>query len=340
MGRFRALLVVMVLAAAAGCSSDDTGDVAQSDIAAVSSSTSTPSTSSTTTTLPPERDYAVGEHKVELVDPTRPTAAAPNRGLPERSERTIPLLVLYPAEGEPDADVTVIKDAPVAEGEFPLVVFSHGVTATGDLYLGLLSRWAKEGYIIAAPTFPLTSGPGAGINDYANQPDDVRFVLDEVLLRSDEPDHLLHDHIDEERIAIAGHSLGAVTTIGAAFNACCRDERIDAAIEISGIEVPFPEGSYDDWPDVPLLAIHGEKDGTVPFGGSEALIAKAPPPSYFLRFPDGGHSDVLGGPSGDVLDEVVLAFLDRYLKDDPRGLEEVPDEVAASGLASLEINES
>ena len=338
--RLRPLLAALaVTAALAGaCSSGDDATQQTSNAAAVGGSTPRSVPPSTSTTLPPLRDFAVGEHHVELVDASRPTMAAPNRGLPEEPDRTIPVLVLYPAEGEADATITVTKEAPAADGVFPLVVFSHGVTGTGDVYLGRLKRWARKGYIVAAPTYPRTSGPGAEIHDYVNQPDDISFVIEELLLRAEEPDHLLHDRLDGADVAVAGHSLGAITTVGAAYNTCCRDERIDAAVTIAGIELPFPDGSYD-WPDLPLLAIHGGKDGTLPIGGSEALVAKAGAPSYFLRFPDAGHTDVLIGPTGDLLDDAVVAFLDRYLKDDPRRLDALPEAVAASGLGSLEVND-
>ncbi len=96
------------------------------------------------------------------------------------------------------------------------------------------------------------------LGDYENQPADVCFVIDELLaLPDDDP---LAGHVDGDAIAAAGHSLGAITTIGVGLNSCCDDDRLDAAVELSGIRAPFPDGEFDDLTRVPFLAVHGAKD--------------------------------------------------------------------------------
>jgi predicted dienelactone hydrolase len=297
----------------------------------------TPTSAAPTTSTTIDRDFAVGQRTVELVDTSRPTAAAPNRNIAASDERRIRVVLLYPAAGDVAGDTTATEDAPVAEGRFPLVVFSHGVTATGEVYIGRIAQWAEAGYIVAAPTFPLSSGPGANIGDYVNQPDDVRFVIDSLVEgeRADGEDPV-REHIDAERIGVAGHSLGAVTTIGVAYNSCCADERIDAAVEVSGIEVPFRGGNYSRRPDTPLLAVHGAADAVVPVRGSERLFAQASGPAYFLRFPQGNHTDVLFGARGQLVDDVVIAFFDRYLYGSEGALDGVAELVERSGDATFE----
>jgi predicted dienelactone hydrolase len=326
MARLRVLIVAAALAlAGAACSSDaGTGGAA----------TGPDDSPTTSTTL----DYAVGQRSIELVDHSRPTAADPTRNLPERPNRTIPVTLLYPAEGAPVTNPTPVVNAAIAEGRFPLVVFSHGLTMSGDsiAYLSRLKFWAGAGYVVAAPTFPLSSGPGGAAGDFVNQPDDVSFVIDELLARAGQPDDPLHQHLDPEHIGVSGHSLGAFTTIGVTFNSCCRDTRIDAAVEISGVEVAFPGGDYSDRPDTPLLAIHGAQDTTIPVTGSDQLIAKAEPPTYYVRFPRGDHTSILSAPEGVLVDEAVIAFFDLYLKADPRQLDELRSQVHESGLATLD----
>jgi hypothetical protein len=63
--------------------------------------------------------------------------------------------------------------------------------------------------------------------------------------------------------------------MGASFNSRCRDTRLDATVQISGNEEPFPGGDHDDWPDTPLLAIHRALETTVPVAGSDELTDKA-----------------------------------------------------------------
>jgi predicted dienelactone hydrolase len=224
-------------------------------------------------------------------------------------------------------------DAEVADGVFPLVVFSHGLTASGPAYEGRIREWARAGYVVAAPTFPLSSGPGGVLGDYVHQPADVSFVIDELLdLPADDP---LAGHLDAEAIGAAGHSLGAITTIGLAFNSCCADDRIDAAIEISGLGMPFGDGTWD-MDRTPLLAIHGAKDRLVPVRGSDTLFADAPGPAAYLRFPEGDHTSFLI-TEGALVDDVVIAFLDLHLRGEEGALDDVPERVEDHGGATFEV---
>lgn len=42
----------------------------------------------------------------------------------------------------------------------------------------------------------------------------------------------------------------------------------------------------------PLLVLHGQRDGVIPFSQGEALFALANPPKRFIRFPDGNHENL------------------------------------------------
>jgi fermentation-respiration switch protein FrsA (DUF1100 family) len=227
--------------------------------------------------------YAVGIRTETFVDTSRPTAA--NNGAPARPSRTLQTMVLYPAQGEPgERDV---PDAPPARAvaPFPLIEFSHGFTANGPTYADLLRQFAAAGYVVAAPTFPLTSrgapgGPSGA--DYANQPADVSFVISEMLRLNGDRSSLLHGLIDPDEIAVSGHSMGAMTTYGVAYNSCCIDKRIKAAVPISGIEAPFGDGTFLGRADVPLLAIHGDADATLPYAASVKAYGAASAPKFLL----------------------------------------------------------
>jgi fermentation-respiration switch protein FrsA (DUF1100 family) len=308
---------LVVLLAASACAGDDpAGD-------------GTTTTVATTTTRP--ETYPVGRRTIELVDTTRPTAADPGREGAELPERTLPVTLLYPAA---EGGQAATPDAAPADGAFPLVVFSHGVGSTPSFYEPGLRELASAGYVVAAPTFPLTSGPGAGLTDYVNQPGDVSFVIDELLdLPADDP---LAGRVDEDSIAAAGHSLGGITTIGVGLNSCCADPRLDAIVEISGMRLPFPDGEFDDLGSVPFLAIHGAKDARVPVAGSDSLFAEAPGPAAYLRFPEAGHAEFLAEHL-TLVSEVIRAFLDRYLYDEADALDDVPLLVEADGSATFEL---
>ena len=316
------LAVLAVSLSLAGCADEGGTDAASTTMADASPTTSRPEA------------YAVGRRSMELIDRARPTQPDPSRDLPAEPDRTLPVLLLYPATGQIPATTEPVDDAPVAPGTFPLVVFSHGWFASGPVYEGRIEEWARAGYIVAAPTFPLSSGRGGMLRDYVNQPADVSFVIDELLdLPDDDP---LAGHVDGDAIAAAGHSLGAITTLGVGLNSCCADGRLDAAVELSGRRAPFPDGEFDDLTRVPFLAVHGVEDSTVPVSGSDSLFSDAPGPAAYLRLRDGDHTGYLR-TEGTLVDSVVLAFLDLYLRDEPEAFEALPELVDEHGGATFEV---
>jgi fermentation-respiration switch protein FrsA (DUF1100 family) len=279
--------------------------------------------------------YAVGVRTESFVDAGRPTDA--NRGAPARPSRTLQTMVLYPAQGDPsDRDV---PDAPPARdaGPFPLVEFSHGFTSNGPSYTLFLRRLASAGYVVAAPTFPLTSrgapgGPSGA--DYKNQPADVSFVISEMLRLNGDGTSPLRGLVDPEKVTVAGHSLGAITTFGVAYNSCCTDKRIKAAVPISGIEAPFPGGTFVYRPEAPLLLIHGDADRTVPYRGSENAYRAAGAPKFLLTLVNGPHTP-FSGAGGEVIVKVMLDFFDHYLKGRDGSLDAIPQHGNVAGTTVL-----
>lgn len=271
---------------------------------------------------PLAKNYPVASITLTFVDSTRVTPS--NGSFPGAKSRTLPTLVLYP--------VTTNR------GPFPLVVFSHGFTANGPAYAPLLRQWAAHGFVVAAPTFPLSSQNAPGgptILDYRNQPGDVSFVITEMLREAGDPQSPLHGLIARNRVAVAGHSLGAITTLAVAYNSCCRDSRVDAAVPISGIMLPF--GSGTTWftgPAVPLLLIHGNADGTVPYVSSVNSYSAASPPKYFMTLLGAPHTPFFG-PWGPDIDNAVVSFFDRYLTHSGSVIE-IEHSATDPGLTSLQ----
>jgi dienelactone hydrolase len=301
------LLPITLALAVAACADDD---------ATAPTTSRPPATATTTTTSAVEpaapRPLAVTRQELVVEDTSRPTAAAANRGLAASPSRTLPLLVLVP-EGD---------------GPFPIVGFAHGVSGSGPAYEPFLRRIAEAGYVVVAPTFPLSSGGDGEIFDYVNQPGDVYFAVDAVAAE-------LGDRVDGERVALAGHSLGAMTTFGAAYNSCCTQPRVDAAVLLAGVEAPFPGGDDTDRPGIPLLLVHGDLDTTIVSSSSDDLFAAATGPVAFLRLPQADHNSIFVDEAGDVVSRTIVAWLDRWLLDEPAALDDLPTVVEAGGIATL-----
>jgi dienelactone hydrolase len=278
----------------------------------------------------------VGVRTVTLVDRTRATPDGPGGdGHPERRLETT---VYYPARGDGG------RGAPAAKGRFPLVVFSHGTATDATTYDALLRRWAAAGYVVAAPAHPLSrlGAPGGSVNDDRDaQPGDQSFLID--TLTGGSAPRWLRGHVDEERIAVAGHSLGAYTALETGYGECCVDERIDAVISFAGLGLGHRGGVADDPDAPPLLLVHDRADPDVPVRFSEDVFEAATGRRFLVLLAGGraatAHLDayVAGSrPESRLVAAATVDWLDWALQGDADALERFWGAVAARpGLADL-----
>src|SRR5262245_55622847 len=220
--------------------------------------------------------YAVGVRSLTFVDSTRQTPA--HAGLPALPSRTLPTQVWYPAAGP--AGAAPVANAPLAAGgPFPFVASSHGLREVnvGEAYLAL--ALARRGFVVAAPSFPLTNiaAPGGlDLLDTVNQPGDVRFVIDQMLALSD-GDGWLAGGIDRKRIGAQGLSLGGLITLLVTYNPALRDHRIRAAFAMAPASCELTRKTLAPAP--PLLLIDGDQDLITPIdqnAGRTFLRARMP----------------------------------------------------------------
>ncbi len=355
--RLGAALVALGLLAA-GCSGSGSDGSASSDGGAGPTTTAAPATPTTepgpTVEVEPIGTFPAGRTSFELTDESRDTPA--NGSAPGTDGRVLAALVFYPA-ADGTAEVadrpTAVEGAEVREGSYPLVIFSHGVTARGEFYEAILSAWATAGYVVVAPDYPLSNALSPGgptINDVGNQPGDASFLLDHLTDPDDEAwadEPLLAEvlgHVDADRIGAAGHSLGGITSIGLGYASCCADDRLSAVAEWAGAVFPLLDQPSPDpeVTDLPLLIIHGTDDLTVPYVAGESVFASIEVPRWFITLPGQGHiPPYLSGLDGEVSTLVTTAtldFLDAHLKDDPDGIGRLEAAVEAAGpdVATLE----
>ena len=203
-----------------------------------------------------------------FVDTTRSTP--PWDGMPAKPSRTLVTSIWYPS-GSGSSDQS-------GRAPYPLIVFAHGLGGSPEVYQALLSAWAAAGYVVAAPLFPLSSsethgGPDGG--DIGNQPADMSFVIGQVLKASSTPGGPLSGLVDPDEIGAAGHSNGAITTLGLVANTCCRDTRVKAAVVMAGTTEGLGQGRYDLAEAPPLLVVSDLHDGLVPYGDAVAVFNQA-----------------------------------------------------------------
>ena len=248
--------------------------------------------------------YRVGTRTDTFVDGTRPTPAF--GGSPAAPNRTVVTDIWYPAAGNPDA--APVANGPAADGPFPLIVYNHGQQGEPQQYAPSFEEWAQAGYVVAAPRHPLTvrGGPGAVFaNDPQGEIGDVAFVIDSI-------DEKLSDLADVDHVAVAGHSSGALVAFATAFQDCCHDSRIDAAL-LEGTPIPLGQES-GGLPGTPVMFVQGDADSTPPAVPHAAYDA-ADPPKVFLTVAGGDHSRMYrDGPAAPDVARAVLAFLDWQVK--------------------------
>lgn len=215
--------------------------------------------------------------------------------------------------------------APEDGGPFPIVLFSHGLGALPESFRPLFEGWVRDGFVVVGPTYPHTNGrvstdPG----DLVNQPADASFVLDSVIDLASDRNGPLSGRLDRDHIAAVGHSMGGMTTIGL-VSGCCADGRIDAGVIYAGDATWFRTGGFvRDAP--PLLFIHGDADGVVPYDRGRDTYDDATGPKAFITLAGADHIDPFfddSGTHGSVVSSTTLAFLRWTLRNDDGALAEL-----------------
>ena len=188
-------------------------------------------------------------------------------------KRTLTTEVWYPAPDKPSGEdkspfirIPTKRDASVLKGRFPLIMFSHG-TGGGRLTVEwFCAGLAAKGFIVAAVDhFGNTFDNPIPIEfvKFWERPQDISFVLDELLSSTD-----LSSHVDVTKIAAAGFSLGgytAITLAGAKMN-----------LEAFEAYIKTPDGKKEaDIPEMPgLLSYFDRPEVQESFNKAPALVDK------------------------------------------------------------------
>ncbi|MBM3660034.1 MAG: hypothetical protein FJW95_11125 [Actinobacteria bacterium] len=288
----------------------------------------------TTTTLPPGPPYALGVTRFTAVDLTRPTMA---RGpLPQRPTRELPMAVYYPTAGP--ATSPVAENAPVGPAtQYPLMIFAHGYSITAADYEPLIKDLAAQGFVVAAPDFPISSlvfpGP-ASQADLPGQALDIRFLIDTLQNPSALP-AVLQDKIAPGKVSVTGHSDGGVTVAAASGNSCCLDPRIGASVALAGDQGGslFRSGEWFQPTAPPQMFIHGTADGDVPYSYSLKLYDDTVVTRYMVSIPGGVHWDpFVSGPERPAVVKLMTDFFRAYTLGDKDALARIPTAANEGGL--------
>ncbi len=209
----------------------------------------------------------------------------------------------------------------------PLVIFSHGFGGCKTQSKFLMQALAGHGYVVIAPDHAdAMCGMGMKRPDekfsdiekwtdqtYKNRGDDIRRLYD--ALKSDEA---WRAHIDWNRVALAGHSLGGYTAVGLAGGwPSWKMDGIGAVLALSPYLGPYVVSGDLSHLNAPVMYQGGTRDfGITPMLKKEGgAYDKTSSPVYFVEFEKTGHlgwTDLAGGSQALVV-EYSLWFLDHAL---------------------------
>jgi dienelactone hydrolase len=178
------------------------------------------------------------------------------------------------------------RDAEVAAGEFPVVLFSHGSSGFRLQSSYLTSHLASYGMVVVAPDHPsrdlMNTLGGTASRDQQASVDELLESLDLIAAEASTTGSPFQGHIDAERVAALGHSAGGGTILGAAS-----DDRVDGYVSMAsgGPEDPA------DLPDRPSFFLAGALDAIVPAAErTRPAFEAAPTPSRYWEIEAVGHN--------------------------------------------------
>lgn len=218
--------------------------------------------------------YAVAEVDLTFTDPSRPTSA--NGDYPGSASRQFVTTMWYPDE---------------TDGDYPLIIYSHGFMSNRTEGDYIARNLASHGYVVVAPDYPLSnrSAPGGPmIADVIQQPADVSFLIDSTMSLEGDGKHF-SGTIDPTRIGVVGLSLGGLTTELVTFHRRQRDPRIKAAVSIAGPAGMFTKRFFDSTA-TPFLMIAGTVDALVDYESNAALIPQLVANGSLLTIEGGSHT--------------------------------------------------
>jgi predicted dienelactone hydrolase len=109
--------------------------------------------------------------------------------------------------------VAITIEYPTRGGPHPVIVFSHGGGGSNRSYPGLSSHWTSYGYVVIRTSHDdRVAADQLTTAEWRERVRDITLVLDSLdSLQQQYPE--LQGKVDASRIAVAGHSRGAVTAM-------------------------------------------------------------------------------------------------------------------------------
>jgi predicted dienelactone hydrolase len=276
--------------------------------------------------------YQVGRRTIEMPDPEQP-------------DRVLPVDIWYPVDQTTTGDPTnyeflpglgytadgTLAEAPVADGSFPLLIYSHGSGGFRWIATFFTEFMASKGYVVAAPDHlgntaldQLTEQAAQRAEIAVNRPQDVTATIDAMLAASSDAADPLAGRIDGDKIAVSGHSFGGFTSLAAvsgfenAAGAAAADDRISAVILMAAWTELLSDENLANI-DVPTLMISSTGDERTPIDPNTTRPDELIPGRPLVRV------DITGGGHNSFTD---VCKLDERVGSAPNIPQAIKDELS------------
>ncbi|WP_238917473.1 alpha/beta fold hydrolase [Clostridium sp. YIM B02555] len=218
------------------------------------------------------------------------------------------VLVQYPTKeisvptafGPYTMDVCI--NSKILDGEFPLVVISHGNGGSHLLYRTISTHLAKNGYVVAMVEH---YGNNRNNNELENteenlilRPKHISLTIDKLL-----SDSFFGKYVKADKIAVLGHSMGGYTALALAggiprtIDGKKIETNIDNRIKAIVLLAPGAGWFMNGLDDVriPILMLTAEHDTITPAWNAETVLKSIPDKSLvtFKQIENAGHFSFL-----------------------------------------------
>ena len=271
------------------------------------------------------------------------------------------------------------RDAPSVEGQYPVILISHGAGGNAGQFGWIASDLARAGYVVVLPNHPGTTSRNASAEAAVRvweRPADISAVIAEIVKNPQE-----YLFIDTDRIATLGFSAGGYTAMAlagarvdpVALQSFCdtgdqgmsdcaflrrggvdlhamdlspagqdlRDPHIKAAVTIDpGIVSTLTQQSLSAI-DIPMLVINLGEEKHVPSGVYARAAAEMIPTARYEIVPDAIHFSFLAQCTSKGADILIREGEPDPLCDDAggRARQAIHDDLSARILKFLETVE-
>lgn len=243
-----------------------------------------------------------------------------------------------------------VRSLPIADGTFPVVIYSHGWTGFRTIAINQMEHLASNGYIVIAPdhtygavatrlddgeviefdpaALPDASQPGgesariaAGTDLVATYSGDLVRILDELDKGQSGVLGAVAPSADLNRVGIYGHSTGG----GAAIQTCLEDERCKAVLGMDPWVEPLPRDVLRLEMTRPALYMRSEEwQGDSNDALLSGIAARSQEISYVIGVEGAEHNDFVATPflspfasqmglRGSIPAGQMIMIIDNYL---------------------------